>query len=136
MALTPNKEAGLGSKKTSPAWSEHVECGIVNADVVLNAALHFNIPVCEFCCLLCLSDSAANGLFEDGKKLSENASNHLIRIAQVEREAAKVFNSVEKGRNWLTCFHFGFKVAPIKMLDNDIGANKVLVVLRSMKFKK
>ncbi|POA96895.1 hypothetical protein C2134_20335 [Chromobacterium sinusclupearum] len=67
-----------------------------------------------------------------GRHLDSAASERLLRVIGMVREARETLGSDENAREWLTRYHQELDCAPISLLDTALGAEMVRRVLQSI----
>ncbi|WP_052941745.1 antitoxin Xre/MbcA/ParS toxin-binding domain-containing protein [Chromobacterium subtsugae] len=67
-----------------------------------------------------------------GRPLDSAASERLLRVMDMVRDAREVLGGDEHAREWLTRYHQELDCAPISLLDTALGAEMVRRVLQSI----
>lgn len=71
---------------------------------------------------------------EASDRLGPAASDRLARIARIHELACQVFGDPEKASIWLTSESRALNEIPLRMLDTDIGTQRVQQELRQIEF--
>ena len=65
---------------------------------------------------------------------SHDQARHIERIALIEHEAAKVFGSIDKAKDWLENENNALGTTPNALLETEAGAVEVRKVLMSIAY--
>jgi len=106
----------------------------IDSEFFRSAADHFAISRKSLGCILGMSESTVNRKLKEGQKLDPLASERLTRIASVENEAIDTFGDIDLAKRWLTSMHGVLKVAPLDLLDTEIGANEIRKMLSAIAY--
>ncbi|MDE2621635.1 MAG: DUF2384 domain-containing protein [Betaproteobacteria bacterium] len=106
----------------------------VDAQLIVYASAHYNLPRAEFAKLIGISTATADRKIKARAKLEQPQTERLARIALIENEAASVFESSESARKWLLQENLAFGGTPISLLDTETGAVEVRKVLAAIAY--
>ena len=106
----------------------------VSPFVMVSASEYFGIPRNLFAKLLGISPATAERKIKADSLLGQTESERLERIALIENEAEKVFNTPDMARDWLTRNNAAMGVTPLSMLDTETGAGEVRKVLSAIAY--
>jgi len=104
-----------------PHYSNHVNTRLINRSWIVQDGLG-------------ISDATITRKIKAGGKLGPMESERLARIASVEAEAEKVFDSSELARRWMLEPNLALGEAPLSFLDTDTGADEVRKVLAAIAY--
>jgi putative toxin-antitoxin system antitoxin component (TIGR02293 family) len=71
---------------------------------------------------------------EASNRLAATASDRLARIVRIHELAARVLGAEDKAATWLTSRSRALGEVPLRMLDTDIGTQRVEQELRQIEF--
>ena len=92
-----------------------------------------NVPQALVCRLVGLSPSAAKRRIARNSQLSTTASERLMRIGAIQKQAVAVFGCSELAMAWLQTSNIGLGgVSPLSLLDTELGAQEVARTLSAI----
>lgn len=120
--------------KMSPAERIEMVRSGVKVAIMVEAGQYYGISQARLSKLLGISDATITRKIKAGGKLGPMESERLARIASVEAEAEKVFDSSELARRWMLEPNLALGEAPLSFLDTDTGADEVRKVLAAIAY--
>lgn len=128
------QEWGAMIRKMSPAKRIEMVRGGVKVVHLVEAGCYYNISQAKLSKLIGISDATITRKIKSGGKLGPLESERLARIALIEAEAGKVFDSSDLARRWMLEFNLALGESPLSLLDTDMGADEVRKVLASIAY--
>ena len=101
---------------------------------LVKASQYYGISQAKFSKLLGISDSTITRKIRSGSKLGPLESERLARIALIEAEAGKIFESSDLAKRWMLEPNLALGESPLSLLDTDVGADEVRKVLASIAY--
>ncbi|HBV21374.1 MAG TPA: DUF2384 domain-containing protein [Nitrosomonas sp.] len=121
-------------QKMSPAKRIEMVRGGVKVAHLVGAGRYYNISQAKLSKLMGISDATITRKIKSGGKLGPLESERLARIALIEADAEKVFDSSDLARRWMLESNLALGESPLSLLDTDIGADEVRKVLASIAY--
>lgn len=107
----------------------------IPARVVDDVAERVGVPKNVIFGVLHTPESTAHKLIRDDRTLDAAASERVMRVVEIVREAEEVFGGREPAAQWLTRPNTALDGAtPLSMLDTEPGAAEVRRVLSSISY--
>lgn len=106
----------------------------VKPSYLVGAGRYYNIPQSELSKLIGISSATITRKIKSGERLGPLESERLARIALIEAEAEKVFNSSELARRWMLEPNLALGESPLSLLDTDVGAEEIRKILASIAY--
>lgn len=127
-------EWGMTILKMPPAKRiKMVRDGVKVAHLV-GAGQYYGISQAKLSKLLGISDATITRKIRSSGKLGPLESERLARIALIEAEAEKVFDSSDLAKRWMLESNLALGESPLSLLDTDMGADEVRKVLASIAY--
>lgn len=102
-----------------------IRAGFPSKDVALVCAA-LGIERAELCHVIGIAHhSTAKPKLGEGHRLDPTASERLLRIVEIEQRTQEVLGNQVLAREWLTTYNSALGVAPIHLLDTEVGGNLV-----------
>jgi putative toxin-antitoxin system antitoxin component (TIGR02293 family) len=107
----------------------------IPARVVDDVARRVGVPKNVIFGVLHTPESTAHKLIRDDRTLDAAASERIMRVVEIVREAEEVFGGRDPAAQWLTRANAALGGAmPLSMLDTEPGAAEVRRVLSSISY--